>query len=125
MHKKDCWDKLIIIVFIISSIIIPIVIAISGYYINTTLQKNEIVVRNVEISVKFIDIATDILSDKPTEDKIVLRNWAIEILKENSPIIITPEIEQQMKENSISKNYLTGDDGNFLTDDAGNFLQGN
>ena len=125
MHKKDCWDKLKIFVSIISSFIIPFVIAGSGYYINATLQQNEIAVRNVEIGVKFIEIATDILSAKPTEDNIELRNWAIQIFKKYSPIEITPEIEQQMKENSIFKNYLTGDDGNFLTDDAGNPLQGN
>ncbi|MDP8201991.1 MAG: hypothetical protein P9M11_07605 [Candidatus Tenebribacter burtonii] len=125
MRKKDCWDKLKIFISIISSILIPILIAVYGSSINATLQKNEIAVRNVEISVKYIDIATDILSDKPTEDNIVLRYWAIEILKEYSPIVITPEIEQQMKENSIFKNYLTGDDDNFLTDDAGNRLQGN
>ena len=39
MPKKDCWDKLKIFVSIISSIIIPFVIAGSGYYINATLQK--------------------------------------------------------------------------------------
>ena len=114
MPKKDFWDK----IKIIFTIITPFIIIFFGMLINTTLQKNQ-------IKVKYIEIATDILSDKPAEDNIVLRNWAIEILKENSPIVITPEIEQQMKENSISKNYLTGDDGSFLTDDAGNFLQGN
>jgi hypothetical protein len=96
----------------------------SGYIINKTLQKNEIAVRNVEISVKFIEIATDILSAKPTEDNIELRNWAIQILKKYSPIEITPEIEKQLKETSITKHFLTDRDGNFIVDREGNRLGG-
>ena len=125
MHKKDCWDILNIIISIVSSVLIPILIVVYASSINATLQKNEIAIRNVEISVKYIEIAADILSAKPTEDNIELRNWAIEILIENSPIVITPEIEQQMKENSITKHFLTDDAGDYLTDDAGNPLQGN
>ncbi len=120
MPKKDCWDKWKIVLTILT----PIAIIFSGYFIKVTLQKNEIAVRNVEISVKFIEIATDILSDKPTEDNIELRNWAIQILKKYSPIEITPEVEKQLKETSIIKHFLTDREGNFITDHEGNHLGG-
>ena len=114
MPKKDCWD----IIKIVSTIFIPIVIAISGYCINATLQKNE-------IKVKYVEIAVKILSNKPTSETSALRNWAIDVFSEYSEVTITDTVISELRKTSMPIDYLIDDAGDYLTDDAGNPLQGN
>jgi hypothetical protein len=114
MPKKDCWDK----IKIIFTILTPITIILSGLFINSTLQKNE-------IKVKYVEIAVRILSSEPTEETSALRNWAIDVLSKNSKVTITDSIMSELRKTSMPIDYLIDDTGNYLTDDAGNRLQGN
>ncbi len=111
MPKKDCWD----IIKITSTILIPIVIIFSGCIINKTLQKNE-------IKVKYVEIAVRILSNEPNEETSALRNWAVDLLNENSDVKLDSLAIDELLKLPI---YLTDDAGDYLTDDAGNPLQGN
>lgn len=112
MPKKDCWDKCKIVLTILT----PFAIILSGFIIKSTLQKNE-------IKVKYVEIAVRILSNEPNEETLALRNWAIDLLNENSDNIKLDSlaIDELLK----TPIYLTDDAEDYLTDDAGNPLQGN
>ncbi|RLC53305.1 MAG: hypothetical protein DRH89_10730 [Candidatus Cloacimonadota bacterium] len=111
MTKKDNWDK----IKIVFTILTPIAIIFSGYFINVTLQENE-------IKVKYVEIAVRILSSKPTEETSALRNWAIDLLNENSNVKLDSLAIDELLKTPI---YLIDDAGNFLTDSEGNRLWGN
>jgi len=108
--QKDWWDKL----QIIAVIAVPIVIGISGYFINSTLKQRE-------IEVRYLENAVSILREKPNEETVALRNWAVEILRSYSPIPISAEAIEEIKRKPLpGRIYLTTEKGEVLTDEKGN-----
>ncbi|MEQ9423656.1 MAG: hypothetical protein RJQ09_04505 [Cyclobacteriaceae bacterium] len=85
---------------IASTIIIPIVIAWVGHQYSLTLKQIDIANHNIEI-------ATNILSQKPEDHNIELRGWAVKIINKYSEI----ELPTSAAENLILKSYY-----NFLLD---------
>jgi hypothetical protein len=78
--NKDRWDKAEVIIKIISSIVIPVLLLIYGSKINSSIKEQE-------INVKYIEIATGILNQPPEKTPEALRNWALDILKEYSKTV--------------------------------------
>lgn len=72
-EQKDCWD----ILQIIGTLSIPVVIAISGLFINNTIKEKE-------IKLKYIELAISILRDEPNQETIGLREWAISLVQKYS-----------------------------------------
>ncbi|RJP81905.1 MAG: hypothetical protein C4522_04050 [Desulfobacteraceae bacterium] len=95
---KDNWEKFAIITKSISLLLIPLVIAFWGKAIDTTLKKQE-------IAYKYIEIAISVMKEKPAENNSKIKNWAVEVLRTYSPI---PIDSQELQELQISqmKNVL-------------------
>ena len=78
---------------------IPIVIAVTGYF----LQKS-----NSEESIKkdYVQIAINVLSQKETISDIEIRNelgqWAIKVLSKNSPIEFSESLERNLLESKAA-----------------------
>jgi hypothetical protein len=112
--QKDCWDKFSIIANFLALLIVPMVVGYYGSLINTTLKEKE-------IKVKYIEIAVDILSEKPSSDSKALRNWAINMLVRYSPLDIKDEAITELKRTALPrKNYLLDETGEIITDEKGN-----
>lgn len=112
---KDRWDKTEIIIKIIGAILIPLLLFIYGNRINTTIQEKE-------LSVKYIEIATGILSQEPKNTPVSLRNWAVEIIKHYSKdVSLTKNAVNELKNNPLpTTKFLTDESGNVITDADGN-----
>lgn len=87
---KDGLDKAKDIAQIVSLIAIPLVVAVLGMSIQSTLKNNE-------IRRDYVQIAVGILSAPDVDSEI--REWATQVLQENSP---TPF------GNSVSKGFSRG-----------------
>ena len=73
------WEKLKILSMLAATILVPVVIAIAGQTITQSLKERE-------ISVKYVELAINILSNKATLESIGLRDWAIEIIVHHSEV---------------------------------------
>jgi hypothetical protein len=106
---KDFWDKL----QIVSVFLIPLVLSLCGIKIDKTLKEQE-------IEAKYIEIATGILRDKPSEDTLELRTWAIDVVQKYSHVPLTKEAVEELRQTALPvKSYLTDEQGNFFTDEKG------
>lgn len=112
-NQKDRWDKSQIIVSILSSILIPIVIALAGYFINDTIKDRE-------IRLKYIEIAINILSEKPSQDSIGLRLWAIDIVAKYSELKLSDDALEELKRTALPlRKVLQDENGDIITDEKG------
>lgn len=110
LPKKDAWDKF----QILSVVLIPFVLSFCGMKIDQTLKERE-------MRAKYIEIATGILRDKPSEDTLALRTWAIDVVQKYSPVPLKKEAVEELSQNALPvKSYLTDEQGNFYTDEKGN-----
>jgi hypothetical protein len=110
LPKKDLWDKF----QILSVCLIPLVLGIYGYIIDETLKERE-------IKAKYIEIATGILRDKPSEDTLALRTWAIDLVQKYSQVPLTKEAVEVLRQTALPvKSYFIDEQGNFYTDEKGN-----
>ncbi|MCH7726690.1 MAG: hypothetical protein IH991_09455 [Planctomycetes bacterium] len=77
---------------------IPVVVVLVGNMFTTAIN-----VRNRET--RFIEIAVNVLSDKPTEANKPLREWAVEILVMHSPVELTKRQQQLLVEEETILNF--------------------
>lgn len=71
-----------------------------------------------EIRIKYVELATSILRAEVKEENAALRSWAVEVLKAQSDVPITPEAEKQFRDFRLKGavydyNYTGGWDDNF------------
>lgn len=69
---------------LIALLLVPAVIVVFGSIINNSIQEKT-------LQQKYIEIAVDILNSEPIKEREPLRRWAISVLKEYSPIKISPD----------------------------------
>lgn len=114
---KDLWDKAEILAKVIASIVIPILIFVYGNKINATLKEKE-------IGVKYIEIATNILTQQPKNTPVSIRKWAIEVLNVYSEKVpFSQEVINELHEKPLlNHKYATTESGQVITDEAGNPL---
>jgi hypothetical protein len=111
--QKDGWDKF----KIIAVLILPIVIGVCGYFINSTLKQRE-------IKVRYVEIAVNILREKPRQETNALRDWAVDVLSSYSPIPLRADAINELKQNPLPGHaFLTDERGNFITDENGNRIE--
>jgi hypothetical protein len=75
---------------IASSIAIPIVLAVIGYIVQTTVASDG-------LKKDYVQIATNILKDEPSPKNIELRAWAIQILGKYSEIPFSDKASESLK----------------------------
>jgi hypothetical protein len=88
--QKDSWDKF----KIISTILIPVVLGVAGYFINSSIKEKE-------IKLKYIEIAVGILQNDPSEDKEGLRLWAIDIIQKQALIPLSQKAIDELKRSAL------------------------
>ena len=68
------WKKVQVISQCLASLVIPILIGVAGYTINSSLSK-------AELNLKYISLALDILKKGDTSEKPKLNEWAVNIIE--------------------------------------------
>jgi hypothetical protein len=101
---------------ILASIAIPIVLAISGYIIDSTIKEKE-------LGLKYVEVAVGILKSKPNSETNALREWAISIIQRHSSIPLSTEAIKELENVALPKgNYILDAKGNYITDENGNYI---
>ena len=96
--KKDIWDKLKIIASSISLLIIPILLGIITYNIQSSLKQKDVQIRFVELAIK-------VLSEKPNDSSKDLRRWATDILDRYSGVALGPARDKLINQDSLPKSW--------------------
>ena len=102
------WYKWEIVGKICAGIVIPIAVVLISYLYSDYLKEKEIInsnaAREKEIQTRYIEIASQILQQKPDESNKGIRLWAIEIFKKYSPIPISSQVEKELQQQPLYKN---------------------
>lgn len=99
------WEKLKIVFIGISTVIIPIVIAMVGHMFSRASTE-------IELQGKFIELSVRILEQKPTEYTENLRGWAVAVINQYSDVPINEETKEELIRripifSKVSKSYKT------------------
>ena len=106
---KDCWDKSQI-VFVA---LLPVVLAVSGYFINETLKERE-------ARTEYVRVAASILRN-PRPDAQVMRSWAIKVLETYSEVSLGDNVKSELEKTALTApTYLRTEGGEYVTHEKGN-----
>lgn len=111
-EKKDSWEKLSSLSTIIASIFIPIAVVIIGNMYSSALKESE-------TQVRYVELAVEILKEKPSDKKHNLRKWAVDLINNYSEI----EIDSQTREELLNDPLLKEID-NFVAEKYAPFIVG-
>lgn len=100
--KSGDWEKAKTIANWFAAILIPLVLGVSGYFVNLSIDER--VGRT-----KLIEIATAILNSEPSKNdqNKLLRGWAVDIIKKNSPVPFPEELKVILQDNSLPTSNST------------------
>lgn len=101
--QKDWWDKALIV----SQICVPFIIAGFGWWIQNTIQQKD---NNIRLG----ELAAQILVQKPAKENIPIRQWAVDILKNNLNIKIDEGSRNLLIYN---RRYIVDRDDNTVLND--------
>jgi WD40 repeat protein len=90
-NAVDRWDQLEKGARVLSWVAIPLVLAVVGWLIQSSLSE-----RNV--SQEYVKLAVSILKEPKDKTEAPLRGWAADLLNQNSPTKFSPEVLQALKE---------------------------
>lgn len=82
-------ETLNIIIKIVSTILIPVMVVWFGNRVSRAIKEKE-------IRVKYIEIAIDILKEKPDEKEQEIRQWAINVINEFSELKLPETVQQTL-----------------------------
>lgn len=85
------WDKLKVLSGLIASIFIPVALALIGNWYSSAISKSE-------ISLRYTELAINILVEEPTGSDQSLRQWAINIISTYSNVPMNIETERALIE---------------------------
>lgn len=90
--NKDAWEKWEVIGRVVSILLIPIVIAILGNTVNTSLKKSD-------IDLRLIEMAVDVLKSPPSgEDsrEVELREWAVDVINARLDVKMSEQAKERL-----------------------------
>ena len=88
------WEKLRVSATVISAVLIPVVVAIIGYYVNTAIKGDE-------LSLKYVELAVRVLQDAPRDETENLRNWAIDVINNYSDVRLSEDAKLELRRGPI------------------------
>ena len=94
--KKDIWDKLKSLSSIIASVFIPLVLGIIGNEYTSAMKESE-------HSLRYTELAIEILNDKPSESNKNIRLWAVELINQYSTVELNKEAKSELVNNKFIK----------------------
>lgn len=95
-EKKDNWEKLSSLSAIIASIFIPIAVVLIGNMYTSALKESE-------TRVRYVELAVEILKEKPSGKKDNLRKWAIDLINNYSEIEINAQTREELLKDPLFK----------------------
>ncbi len=96
MNNKQTFsvDKWKLIISAFASVFIPLVIFAVGLMIDNTIKQQE-------LSVKYVELAVNILSEPPAQETKNLREWAIKNIKKYSEVPLDDKVQEELKSESF------------------------
>lgn len=84
--RLEFWKQ---IAQITSALAIPIVLAVIGYLVQSSLA-------DAGLKKDYVQMALTVLREQPTKENAELRQWAISVLDKNSPVPIPKQLKSQL-----------------------------
>ena len=75
---------------IFSAIAVPVVVAMIGGNVNSTMKESE-------NRIRYVELAINQLRSPPSPETAALRDWAVELLDAQSPVKLSEEAKVQLK----------------------------
>jgi hypothetical protein len=99
---KDLWDKLKILGVLFSSIAIPVVVALAGYWVNVSLKEKD-------VRLSMVKVAIEILKEDPTAkpETPSLRDWAIDVVDQYSGVPLSKSARNDLKKTPLPSTATT------------------
>lgn len=74
---------------ILSAVAIPVILALIGYFVQSSLA-------DAGLKKDYVQMALGVLKEQPTKENEQLRQWAIAVLDKNSPVTIPASLKSQL-----------------------------
>src|SRR4051812_10886582 len=90
--RRDGWERMSLVAGWTAAIVIPVLLALAGYYFN-------LVLKNRESETKMIELAIGVLRVEPTGDDTekALRNWAMDVIDKYSEVRLPAEVRSHLE----------------------------
>jgi len=88
--KKGPWEKFELVGRVSGILLIPLVLAILGFFFNMSLKKSDVDLRMVEVAVEVL--GTDPDPKQSAEDQ-AMRNWAVDVINHHGEIDIPEDVK--------------------------------
>jgi WD40 repeat protein len=100
IHRTDTspahsGDKLEQAAKVLSLVAIPVLVAFFGWLIQDTVAKRS-------VSQEYVKLAVSILTESKEKADPALRDWAVDLLGQNSPTRFSPAVTQQLKSGQVN-----------------------
>jgi len=92
--EKSIWEVRKDIALTFAAIATPLVVTGIGAWYNIAIKESE-------NRVRYVELAISILSGKPASETTALRNWAIDLLDQQSPITLSAEAKDQLRSQAL------------------------
>jgi hypothetical protein len=92
MTEKETTSR-----FYLQTLIIPVVLAVCTYFIQGAIQQKE-------INGRILELAIEILSEKPTKEKVTIRTWAVEVVNRYSEVSLDERMQSMLIYNATFMN---------------------
>ena len=94
------WQKAQVIAVVMASLAIPVVLAVIGNAYTSAQKEAEIVSlkerQEAELSVRYVELAVEILRTPPRKQGTEMRGWAIQILDRFSPVSLPSPAKESL-----------------------------
>lgn len=100
-------EKIQTISSIVSAVAIPLVIAIVGWWVQSSLQSED-------IKKDYVQMALGILQSSEQQENDDLRRWAVAILDKNSPIEIPIALKEKLSSGEIGIRFFPSPPGSLM-----------
>ena len=85
------WDKLKVISAVLASVLVPLILGVVGHRYTQALKERE-------VQSRFVELAVDILSEPPADEKRNLRIWATRVINEYSGVALDSATARELVE---------------------------
>lgn len=98
--RLEFWKQ---ITQIWSAVAIPVVLALIGYFVQSSLA-------DAGLKKDYVQMALGVLKEQPTKENEQLRQWAIAVLDKNSPVPIPPNLKSQFVKSTTFDFFIRSED---------------
>lgn len=117
MTQKPKWtpdfDQTLKIIATLAAVAVPIVVAILGAVINSSIGK-------AQVQADYVGLVVEILARPIPEDEDAqksdqaLREWAVDVLAQNSPVTLEEDLQALLKQGAVNLQPITFNAGALL-----------